>query len=147
MRHRHDQKIDVLSKVSIFRGCTREEFSELARITTEVDVPAGEVLCHEGEIGKECFFVVDGTAAVTIGGEEVNTIGPGGFFGEMSLLDGGPRVATVTARTPMDLLALSRPEFVALLDHVPTVSARMLASLAARFREAELQLHPSHIGV
>ena len=80
------------------------------------------MLCQEGKSGNECFVVIEGEAAVTIGGDEVTTIGPGGFFGEMALLDGGPRVATVTATTDMRLLSLSRGEFTTLLADVPSVS-------------------------
>ena len=77
----------------------------------------------------------------------MTTIGPGGFFGEMALLDGGPRVATVTAKTDMRLLSLSRGEFTTLLADVPSVSRKMLEAVGARLRLADAQLHPSHVGI
>ena len=77
----------------------------------------------------------------------MTTIGPGGFFGEMALLDGGPGVATVTAKTDMRLLSLSRGEFTTLLADVPSVSRKMLEAVGARLRLADAQLHPSHVGI
>ena len=142
-----DAKIDHLAEVGLFKSCTRSELKELAKISTETEVPTGQVLCREGGVGREFFVVVDGKASVTIAGDDVATIGPGGFFGEMALLDGGPRVATVTAVTPMRVLVLSRPEFVDLLAHVPSASRRILEAVGARLREADLQLHPSRVGV
>lgn len=147
MFHKHDARLDLLSKVSLFSGCSQSELKELAKITTEMDASAGTVLCREGGAGHTCFIVVDGEAKVTIDGEEVGTVGPGGFFGEMALLDGGPRVATVTAATDMRLLELSRPEFSTLLADLPSVSRKMLTALGARLREAHAQLHPGRVGV
>ena len=147
MSHKTDPKIELLAQVSLFRGCTREELQELARICTEIDVPADQVLCREGQVGRECFVVVDGSATVTSGGEAVAMVGPGGFFGEIALLEHGPRVATVTAATPMRLFALSRPEFAQLMVGVPTVSRRIVEALGARLRTAETQRHPSAVGV
>jgi CRP-like cAMP-binding protein len=144
---KHDSTIDHLAQVSLFRGCTRKELHKLWSITTPAHLPAGRVVCEEGQPGHEFFVVVDGQATVTIGGDQVNAIGPGGFFGEMALLDGGPRVATVTAATDMDVLVMSRREFVTLLADVPTVSRRMLEALGARLRTADRQLHPSPFGV
>jgi CRP-like cAMP-binding protein len=105
------------------------------------------VLCNENETGNECYIVIDGQAAVTIGGQHVATIEPGGFFGEMALLDGGPRIATVTAASDMELLVLSRREFLELIDQVPSVTRRLLEGLGARLRDADLRLHPNRLGV
>jgi CRP/FNR family cyclic AMP-dependent transcriptional regulator len=147
MSLRHDALSDHLAQVSLFGGCTRKELQKLASITTETGVPAGRVLCQEGEIGTEFFVVVEGTATVTIAGDYVATVGPGGFFGEMALLDGGARVATVTAITDMQVLVMSRREFVTLLAAVPTVSRRMLEALGARLRTADVQLYAHRLGV
>jgi CRP/FNR family cyclic AMP-dependent transcriptional regulator len=147
MSIRHNAEADDLAQVSLFGGCTRKELQKLASITTETGVPAGRVLCQEGEIGTEFFVVVDGKATVTIAGDYVATIGPGGFFGEMALLDGGRRGATVTAATDMRVLVLSRREFVILLADVPTVSRRMLEALSSRLRAADMQLRSHRLGV
>jgi CRP/FNR family transcriptional regulator, cyclic AMP receptor protein len=147
MFHKHDARLDLLGKVSLFSSCSQAELKELAKITTEMDASAGTVLCREGGAGHTCFVVIDGDAAVTIDGEQVDQVGPGGFFGEMALLDGGPRVATVTATTDMRLLVLSRPEFSRLLADVPSVSRKMLTAVGARLRAAHAQLHPGRVGI
>ena len=147
MFHKHDARVDKLGSVSLFSSCTHSELRELAGITTEMEAPAGTVFCREGATGNDCFVVVDGEAAVTIAGELVCTISPGGFFGEMALLDGGPRVATVTATTDMRVLVMSRQEFGSLLTRVPSVSRRMLAAVGARLRAADAQLHAAHLGI
>ena len=143
MARKHDVRIDRLSQVTLFRACSPAELRELAGITTELDVAAGDVLCTEGQVGRDCFVVVDGEATVTIGGDELDTVGPGGFFGEMALLDGGPRVATVIARTDMKLLVLSRGELGQLLNDVPSVARKMLEAVGGRRRAA----HAQRIGV
>lgn len=147
MFHKQSARMERLAEVGLFRGCTKNELRELARITMEHDVEAGAILCTEGAPGHTCFVVMEGTATVTIAGDDVDTVGPGGFFGEMALLDGGPRVATVTAASDMSLLVLSRTELMTLLADVPSVSRKMLAAVGARLRTAHSQLHPGRVGV
>ena len=147
MLKRQDEKIDRLAQVPLFSACTKKELRELAKITTDASAATGQVLCTENESGNECYIVVDGQATVTIGGQHVATIGGGGFFGEMALLDGGPRIATVTAATDMELLVLSRREFLELIDQVPSVTRRLLEGLGARLRDADLRLQPGRLGV
>ena len=141
MSIRHYAEADNLARVTLFGGCSRKELRELASITTGVDIHPGQVLCQEGQVGMEFFVVVKGEATVTIAGDDVATIGPGEFFGEMALLDGGRRGATVTATTDMHVLVMSRHEFVMLLADVPTVSRRMLEALSSRLRTADMKLH------
>jgi CRP/FNR family cyclic AMP-dependent transcriptional regulator len=140
---KHDRKMDLLTEVSLFRGCARRELRKLAKITTEVTAFAGRALCEEGKVGGQFVVVVDGDAAVTIAGDDVGWVGAGGFFGEVALLDGGPHVATVTAVTDMDLLVLSRTEFVELLAEVPVVTRRLLEVVARRLRASDDELHPN----
>jgi CRP/FNR family cyclic AMP-dependent transcriptional regulator len=140
---RHDPKIEHLAGIRLFGRCTRRQLHEVAKRTTEVDAARGAVLCREGETGRECFVVREGEAVVTIGGDDVATLGPGDVFGELALLDGGPRAATVTATTDMHLIVLSRPEFDELLAEVPIVSRRILEALAARLRAADTLLYAS----
>ncbi len=138
---KHDPKIEHLAEISLFGHCTRRQLEEVARRTTEADAASGTVLCREGDIGRECFVIRDGQASVTIDGDEVATIGPGSFFGELALLDGEPRIATVTAITDMRLVVLSRPEFNELLADVPVVARRILEGIGARLRAADYLLH------
>lgn len=131
---RRDPKVDLLAGVDLFRGCTPKELASLAALTTPLHVGEGRVLCREGTVGEEFFVIVAGRAEVAIGGERVADLGPGSFFGEMALLDGGPRVATVTAATEMELLVLNRREFVTVLADLPAVGVRVLTELARRMR-------------
>ena len=109
----------------------------------EVDAPEGKVIVRQGDPGRECFVIADGRAKATIRGKQSVSLGPGSFFGEMSLLDQGPRSATVTAETDMHLLVLGSREFSSLVDEVPIVALRMMRGLAERLRTAE-RSQPEH---
>ncbi len=128
---------DMYANVPLFAQCTKKELAGIAAITSGATVEPGRVLCRQGAVGREAFVIVRGHADVTIGGQPAAALGPGDFFGEMALLDGGPRVGTVTAVTAMELLVLSRSEFRQLIEENPTVAMRMLAGIATRLRDAE----------
>ena len=118
-----DGKVERLAGVPLFAGCTRKELATIAKLTFETEADEGKALCSEGKTGLECYIIVEGEAKVTMAGTDMASIGPGGFFGEMALLDGGPRIATVTALTPMSLLVLARGEFESVLATVPAGGA------------------------
>ena len=145
-QRKHDPKLDHLAEIALFRGCTRRQLQELASLTTEMDVARGAVLCREGYTGTECFVVRSGEASVTIAGDEVATIGPGGFFGELALLDGEPRVATVTAATDLSVVVLSRSEFNELLSRLPGITRGILQVVAARLRAVDNRLLDARLG-
>jgi CRP/FNR family cyclic AMP-dependent transcriptional regulator len=132
---------DHLSEVPLFSGCSTKDLQRLARASDEVRVDAGRVLTTQGEIGREVFVILDGAAEVRRDGEVVATLGPGDQVGELSLLDGGPRTATVTATTDVNLLVLTRPAFNGVLDEIPTLAHKLLVSLAHRLRAAEASSH------
>ncbi|HWH28885.1 MAG TPA: cyclic nucleotide-binding domain-containing protein [Mycobacteriales bacterium] len=131
---RNDAKIERLAAIPLFAGSRPRELEGVARLCTEVDVPAGRTLCREGEPGQEFFVLEQGTVQVTSGGRQVATLGPGDFFGELALLDAGPRNATVTAETDVTVLVVSRQEFMGLLEEEPMVAVRMLPAIGARLR-------------
>ena len=132
-RH-HDPRLDQLGAVALFRGCPRKELAAIARVTYPVTMAAGTVLCRQGQRGDEAFVIIDGQAVATVDGTEVARLGPGSVCGEMALLDGGGRSATVTAVTPMNVFALSIRDFDQLLYVAPTAVRRMLVSLTGRLR-------------
>lgn len=132
-----DQKVELLAAVPLFSACSDKELKRIASLATPLEVPGGEALTVEGAPGSEFFVIDEGTAKVTLRGEELASLGPGDFFGEMSLLDGEPRAATVTADTPMRVFVIGAGEFGALLDDSPSVARRLLRGLARRLREAE----------
>jgi CRP/FNR family cyclic AMP-dependent transcriptional regulator len=127
----------------LFRTCTKRELARIASLVDEVDAPEGKVIVREGDPGRECFVIAEGKARASIRGRGSEMLGPGSFFGEMSLLDQGPRSATITAETDMHLLVLGSREFSSLVNEVPTVAVRMMRGLAERLRGAERR-QPHH---
>ena len=111
-----------------------------ARITDVIEVPAGTVLARQGQPGNEFYLIVDGSARVEVSSRKRARLAPGAYFGEMSLLDGGERSATVVAETPMRLLVIKRRDFSTLLREAPELTQNILATLSRRVRQAEQAL-------
>jgi len=117
-----------------------EEWRQLravADISKVVEVPERTVLTRQGEPGEEFFIIVDGTALVTLSMHKKHRLKPGEFFGEMSLLDGGPRSATVKAETDLRVLVINRAHFWELISAVPELTQQMLVGLSRRLRAIE----------
>jgi CRP-like cAMP-binding protein len=136
-----DQFVAHLATVPLFAQCSRHDLAEIARFVDEIEVPGGRELMTEGDVGHEAFVVVDGTAAVTRGGEAVAEVGPGAVVGEMALIDRAPRNASVTATSPMKLLVIGKREFSGLLDESRSFREAILAALADRVRQRDLTLY------
>jgi CRP/FNR family cyclic AMP-dependent transcriptional regulator len=136
-RRGRDAKLELLSNVSLFSACSKRDLGRIAKHTDEIEVPEGKVLMRQGDAGWECFVIAEGEAKATMRGRGTTMLRPGDFFGEMALLDQGPRSATVTAETDMRLLVLSSRDFSSVLEEVPIVSRRIMRGLAERLREAE----------
>ena len=143
LRLRKNQRVELLRGVQLFEGCSTAELGKIASLTTEYDAKAGQVLTERGDPGLEFFIIVAGKATATRQGVHLATLGPGSFFGELALLDGGTRTATVVAETDMRLLVLSRREFNGLTQVAPTVSSKMLVELGARLRSADERVNPT----
>lgn len=134
---RTDHHLEHLAEVGLFSTCSKKELQKIARASDEVDIASGRTLVREGEIGREFFLILDGEAVVKRGSKQIATLGPGSFFGELSLLDRGPRSASVEAATDMTLLVLGQREFAGVLDEVPGMAHKLLSAMAARLREAD----------
>jgi CRP-like cAMP-binding protein len=133
-----DPKIKRLSQVRLFSGLSRRDLARIAALTTEVEVPAGRVLMRQGDPGHEAFVIESGTARATMRGRKGSKrMRPGDVLGELALLHSAPRSATVTAETDMHLLVLNSREFSTLLQDVPAVARKVLATVAERLRDAE----------
>jgi CRP/FNR family cyclic AMP-dependent transcriptional regulator len=130
-----DTKVEALKRAPLFEGLSRKELAQLARMSDDLEVPAGKVLCKEGENGQEFFVLVDGEAEVKRKGRKVATRGGGEFFGEISLLEDTQRMATVTAKTPLRVFVLTRRDFRQLVDENPSVERKVLRALARRVVE------------
>jgi len=142
-RRGRKSKEQLLGNVRLFSTCNKRELARIASLVEEVDAPEGKVIVRQGDPGRECFVIAEGKARATMRGKGSALLGPGSFFGEMSLLDQGPRSATVTAETDMHLLVLGSREFSSLVNEVPTVAVRMMRGLAERLRSAERR-QPQH---
>jgi CRP-like cAMP-binding protein len=123
--------------VPLFSGLSRRHTKKLAERADEVEFRKGEVVVEAGARGGSFFVIVEGEARVTKSGRTVARLGPGDFFGELALLDGGPRSATVTAATPLLTIRIFKRAFDRLVVEEPGVAAKMLAVLAGRLRGLE----------
>jgi CRP/FNR family transcriptional regulator, cyclic AMP receptor protein len=131
LRRSHNLQVP---QAAIFARCTGRERRGLTQLGTGVSVPAGTTLTPEGFPGKEFFIVKDGEATCSVQGATRARFRSGDFFGEMALLDGGPRTATVTSDTPMELVVYSFDEFRAMLASSPGVCRHLLIEMARRLR-------------
>jgi CRP-like cAMP-binding protein len=121
-----------LAQVPLFDGLSARELALVARLSTEVRVPAGRVLAQQGDTGVEFFVVLDGDVDVVRQGELIATRGAGSHLGEIALLGARPRTATLVASTPVQTRVASQREFADLITAVPTLKARLQASMAER---------------
>jgi CRP-like cAMP-binding protein len=138
-----DERIRLLSGAWLFSGCTDHELERIAALARPRGARAGDELTRQGEDGTEFFVVITGDAVASVDADPVGELGPGSFFGEMALIDGGARTATVTAVTDMDLLVLDRDDFNEMLEvAMPSVVPKLLAVVGARMRLLE-----QHAGV
>ena len=140
-RIKRDEKIRRLEEVPIFEDCTRRQLREVAAISKVVELAAGSIVTRTGDPGDEFFVLVDGSVTVEISPRKRGRLRPGDFFGEMSLLDGEPRSATVRAETDVRLLVIQRRNFQSLLREVPELSHRVLETLSRRIRLLEKSLN------
>ena len=131
------QYLDHLARVPLFSACSKKELQTIARASDDVRVPAGKVLVEEGRPGHEFFLILDGKASVKRGKKKIADLGPGQYFGEMAMLDRGPRSATVVADTDMDVLVLGQREFAGVIDEVPAMAHKLLTTMAQRLRESD----------
>lgn len=132
-----DRKLQLLSNVKMFSALTKKELAMVAKASDLIKVPAGTEVVKELEAGHEFYLIVSGAAVVRRGGRKLASLGPGNYFGEMALLDRGPRTATVVTEEASELLVLGQREFMAILDQVPPVAHKLLVHLAERLREAD----------
>jgi CRP-like cAMP-binding protein len=121
-----------LKDVPFFSKLKKKELDVIATNADEVDVPAGKVLTKQGDLGDEFFVIESGSAEVARDGEVINELGPGDFFGEMALLKDDRRNATVTARTPMELIVMTRSSFRSIDRAMPELHKRVQEAIEQR---------------
>jgi CRP/FNR family cyclic AMP-dependent transcriptional regulator len=123
-----------LKTVPLFSACSARELASIGRFLKQVDYPAGRQIVKQGHVGVGLYIILDGETKVVIGDRTRRRLGPGAFFGEISLLDRGPRSATVVAETPVRALSLSAWNFRAALKEHPNLAVKMLEEMARRVR-------------
>lgn len=131
--------LEHLRNVPLFSSCTTKDLTRIAKAADEITVAEGHLLCDQGQTGREAFVIVSGSATVRRNGKKVATLGPGSVVGELALLDHGPRTASVTADETCEVLVIDRRNFVSVIDDVPALAHKLLASLAGRIRDLDRQ--------
>jgi len=131
--------LDGLRNVSLFSSCSNKDLEKIAKAADEVKFGAGSLIVDQGQTGREAFIILSGSATVKRNGKKVATLGAGSVVGELSLLDHGPRTASVVAETECSMLVISQRQFLGVIDAIPALSHKLLATLAGRIRELDRQ--------
>ena len=129
---RKDAKVKAISKVPLFAGLSKQQLGQVASIADEIDLRQGKVLTREGERGREFFVLLQGEAEVRRKGKKLATRRAGEFFGEIALVSDHPRVATVTAATPIRALVIRDTDFRGLMNRTPQIALKVLQAVAER---------------
>jgi CRP-like cAMP-binding protein len=127
---------ELLEEVGLFSRCTTRQRRTVARHAQIAELPAGTDLVREGEPGDALFVILDGDAVVRRDGTELNRVGPGAYFGELAVIDGEPRSATVTAETDVRVAVIGIRMFRTLLREFSDLAEQLLIGLASELREA-----------
>jgi CRP/FNR family cyclic AMP-dependent transcriptional regulator len=132
---RKNAKVELIAGVPLFAQCSKRELAEIASLADELGLPAGRKLTAEGGTGHEFVVIAEGAADVKRGGRVVNRLGAGDFLGEISLVTGRPRTATVTTTAPSRVLVLGARDFRRLLRDLPSLQLKVLDALGDRLPE------------
>lgn len=131
------QQLDSLKNVPLFSACSNKELDKVAKASDVIMMTAGTMIMDQGQMGREAFVVVEGSVTVKRNNRKVATLSAGDVVGEMSLLDKGPRTATVVCDTDATLLVIDQRRFLGVIDDIPSISHKLLAALAGRIRELD----------
>jgi len=129
--------IDHLSRVDLFEGFSRRDLENVAKAGDHVTLAAGRTLFKEDQTGNDAFVVLSGSVDVSRNGRKVTTLSDGTILGELAMIDQGPRTATAVCATDCDLLIISRARFRTLLEEVPPMAHKLMATLAGRVRDLD----------
>lgn len=128
---------DVLKQVPLFSDLSKGELKQIADQARDEPYSPGQDIITEGQKGGPFFIITEGRVDVIVGGKKVNTLGPGSYFGEMALLEGAARSATIRAETHVKALAITSWNFLALLEDNWDITKKVLSQLSSRVRELE----------
>lgn len=133
----HQSVQDALSSIDLFAGLSKSELKRVQSLMTPVTIKAGREFITQGTPGREAYILLSGEAKVRRNGRLVVTLGAGEVLGEIALLGGLPRSASVTAETEVEAAVLTRREFIALLDESPVLSRKIAIAVIARLQQLE----------
>jgi CRP-like cAMP-binding protein len=136
-----DQKASALASLPLFEGISAESMSRLAAVAGEQEFAPGQFIVRQGQVGTGLYLIADGSVRVVRGADELATLGPGEFFGELSVIDQQPRNASVQAAEQTTVLAIASWDLLALLESDPALSLNLIRGLVARIRSAGEQHH------
>lgn len=134
---RRSDKIDLLRKVPLFADLSKRQLNEIAKHSVDMEMSEGEILVSEGKHGGVLMVIIDGHAKVQKGDKTINRLSEGDFFGEISLIDGKPRMASVIAETYGTIMVIHSKVFKKLVDRVPGLSKKILVALCEYLRHSE----------
>ena len=134
---------NLLSSVPLFAELSRQELEQIAGVGREVEFAQGSPIVEHGMQASDFYLILDGQALLEVPKKKPRQLGPGDSFGEISVLDGGPRTATVTAQTPVKAFRLGRDEFETVLDRHGSIGRKILVEMCARLRYAESRMRPA----
>lgn len=141
MKHSLSDRTAIVASIPLFAGLRKKDINHLARSADEYEYETETRVVVQGGAGDACYVITDGRAVVSRNGRKVTDLAPGAVFGEMSLLDGGERSATVVMKSRGSLLRISKDAFDQMLDSSPVVRKTLLKQLAARLREADRAIY------
>jgi CRP-like cAMP-binding protein len=138
MRLRKDAKIELIKSVPLFSRCTKRELAAIAAETDELSPPEGTNLTKQGERGRDFIVIVEGSADVVKNGRKINRLGSGDFLGEIALISGAARTATVTTTSRTRLLVLTDRAFRRVTEQMPSIQTSVLKALSERLQDDAL---------
>jgi CRP/FNR family cyclic AMP-dependent transcriptional regulator len=132
-----NEGVEMLRSVPLFQGLSRRQVAQIMKLGRELEFSPGEPIVEEGLKAMDFYLIMKGNAKLRLPGRRTKMLGPGDYFGEISVLDGGPRTATITAERRVWALRLDRSKFIPLLDRHGSIARKILVEMCARLREAE----------
>ena len=131
------EQLTHLQQVPLFAGCSKRDLQHILKVGDQIIMTAGTMIVDQGQMGREAFIILDGEVSVRRGGRKINTLGTGDVVGELSLLDHGPRTASVICETDCTLFVLDQRHFRQVIEDQPAIAFKLLGTLASRIRELD----------
>lgn len=127
-------QLESLKNVPLFSACSKKELEKVARATDEITMTEGSMVVDQGEMGREAYIILNGEVTIKRNNRKIATLSSGDVVGELSLLDHGPRTASVVCATDCTLLVIDQRRFIGVLDDVPSIAHKLMGTLASRIR-------------